>query len=124
MTLDEIYAGVARDLEASPTLFCELSGRCCRFKEADHRLFLTRIEFREMVARGGKRPPRDDLCPWLENGLCGNRDGRALGCRTYFCSDEPRAAEITEKWHAEIRRLHEETEENYLYLSLGDHLRR
>ena len=123
MTLQEIYAGVARDLALSPTLSCRMSGRCCRFQEADHQLFLTRIEYREMVARAGPRPARDDLCPWLEKGRCDNRDGRALSCRTYFCSDEPKAAEITEKWHAAIRRLHEETGEEYLYRSLGEHLR-
>jgi hypothetical protein len=47
------------------------------------------------------------VCPWLQGTLCGNREGRALACRTYYCSDEAAAAELTEKHHAEIRRLHD-----------------
>ena len=111
-----VYDAAARDLAARPGLFCELSGRCCRFREADHRLYLTRLEYEEMVRGGGERPARaDGACPWLEEGLCANREGRALACRTYFCSDEAGAAEVTERWHGEIRRLHEETGLAYEY---------
>ena len=123
MTLQEIYEAAERDIADSPSLFCQRSGRCCLFREAGHELFLTRLEFEEMVRRGGPRPPVLDVCPWLDGRLCGNREGRALACRTYFCSDEPAAAAVTEKWHAEIRRLHERLGRPYAYLSLADHLR-
>ena len=47
------------------------------------------------VTKLSPRPADAAQCPWLERGLCGNREGRALACRTYFCSDEAAAAEVT-----------------------------
>ena len=120
--LREIYSRADLEVAARDELVCELSGRCCRFADAGHELFLTGLEYAEMVARGGTRTPDPAACPWLENGLCGNRDGRALACRTYFCSDEPLAAEITEKWHREVRRIHETHGQQYRYCSLHDHM--
>ena len=122
LRLRAIYERAEADLAARPSLYCERSGRCCRFREAGHELYLTRPEFEEMVARGGERPADPAQCPWLEGGLCGNRAGRALACRTYFCSDETAAAEVTERWHGEIRRLHEEFGIPYDYRSLTDHM--
>ena len=122
LRLRAIYEGVEADLAARPTLFCERSGRCCRFSAAGHELYLTRLELEEMVEKGGPRPADPEQCPWLEEGLCGNRAGRALACRTYFCSDEAGAADVTERWHREIRRLHEEFGLSYDYRSLTDHM--
>jgi len=121
--LRALYARVEADLAARPGLVCGRSGRCCRFKEAGHELFLTRVEFEELQARGGKRKGGTDRCPWLEDGRCRNREGRALACRTYFCSDEALASEVTERWHREVRRLHDRFGEEYDYRSLADHLR-
>ncbi len=123
--LREIYDAAAADLAAEPTLFCQKSGRCCRFTAAGHQLFLTRLEFDEMVRHGAPTDERTragsptDVCPWLVDGLCDNREGRALACRTYFCSDEQKAAEITEIHHQAIRDLHDETGVAYEYRSLG-----
>ena len=91
LALRAIYAEADREAAARDELVCELSGLCCRFREAGHELYLTRLEYEEMVARGGARSADPDRCPWLENGLCANREGRALACRTYFCSDEASA---------------------------------
>jgi hypothetical protein len=119
----QLYEKVEADLAARPGLFCEKSGRCCRFREAGHDLFLTALEFREMVRGGGPRAESEKgVCPWLEEGLCGNREGRALACRTYFCSDEAQAAEVTERWHAEIRRIHDRHRVPYDYGALTRHL--
>ena len=118
-----LYGKIADDLARRPGLFCQRSGRCCRFQEAGHLLYLTRLEFSEMVAHGGRRSGGGKVCPWwLENGLCGIREGRALACRTYFCSDEAAAAEVTERWHREIRRLHARHGLPYVYQSLEKHL--
>jgi Fe-S-cluster containining protein len=117
-----LYEKVAEDLARRPGLFCRQSGRCCRFRESGHRLYLTRLELAEMVAHGGRPSGGAGVCPWLEDGLCGIREGRALACRTYFCSDEAAAAEVTERWHAEIRRLHERLGVPYVYRSLEAHL--
>lgn len=121
VALRALYEEVAADLAGRPELFCELSGHCCRFREADHRLYLTRLEYEEMVACGGPRAADPDVCPWLENGLCGNREGRALACRTYFCSDEAGAAAVTERWHRAICKLHADYGVPYDYRSLASH---
>lgn len=120
--LRSIYEEARREIESRPSLVCELSGRCCRFREADHELYLTRLEYREMVAHGGTPPDRaDGACPWLEEGLCANREGRALACRTYYCSDEEEAARVTERGHRRIRELHERYRLPYVYRSLHEH---
>jgi Fe-S-cluster containining protein len=119
--LRALYGAVAADLRQRPGLSCALSGRCCRFGEADHRLYLTRLEFAEMVACGGLPRSGGDACPWLEGGRCANRAGRALACRTYFCSDEAAAAAVTERWHREIRCLHERHRLPYVYRPLDEH---
>jgi Fe-S-cluster containining protein len=119
----ELYERVEADLAARPALFCQKSGRCCRFREAGHELYLTRLEYGEMAGRGGRRAETEEgVCPWLEEGLCANREGRALACRTFFCSDEAQAAEVTERWHAEIRRIHERHDIPYDYGALTHHL--
>jgi len=118
----EIYRLAGEEIEARATLVCKLSGRCCRFREAGHRLYLTALEYEEMVRLGGTPPAREDgACPGLEDGLCGNREGRALACRTYFCSDEEEAGAVTERGHARIRELHDRHGLPYVYRSLEDH---
>jgi len=119
--LRRIYAQADEEARADPALRCELSGRCCRFREAGHELFVTALEHEEMVRWGGSGGREEGACPWLEGTLCGNREGRALACRTYFCSDETAAAALTERWHAEIRRLHERHGIPYDYRRLADH---
>ncbi len=118
----EIYDRVGEEIASRANLVCRLSGLCCRFKEADHRLFLTALEYEEMVRHGGLPPDREDgACPWLVEGLCANREGRALACRSYFCSDEAEAGEVTEAGHARIREVHERYGVPYVYRSLEDH---
>lgn len=120
--LREIYRLAGEEIAARPTLYCEMSGLCCRFVEAGHRLYLTALEYEEMVGHGGTPADREDgACPWLVDGLCANREGRALACRTYFCSDEEGAGEVTERGHQRIRELHEEYGLPYVYRSLEDH---
>lgn len=125
LRLREIYARAEREIAANPRLFCLRSGRCCRFREAGHELFLTALEYAGMVGCGGAGGEGEgeagEICPYLEKGLCANREGRALACRTYFCSDEGLAAEVTERFHREIRALHDEFGLPYVYRSLTWH---
>ena len=122
LELRRVYAKVQADLAKHPGLYCELSGRCCRFEEAGHELFLTELEFREMRSWGGTPPPNPAACPWQKDGLCSNQKGRALACRTYFCSDEDEAAEVFEHWHRQIRRIHERHGLAYEYRTLYEHM--
>ena len=117
-----IYREAGEEIASRATLTCRLSGLCCRFREAGHRLYLTGPEYDEMVRHGGTPPERPDgACPWLIDGLCANREGRALACRTYFCSDEAESAEVTERGHARIRAVHERYGLPYEYRSLEEH---
>jgi len=122
LELRALYERVDRDLRNRPKLYCEMSGRCCRFKEYGHDLFLSELEYKEMRAHGAVPAPDPGVCPWLKDGLCTNREGRALGCRVYFCSDTDLTAEVYEHWHARIRRLHERCGIDYVYLSLFDQM--
>ena len=119
--LRAIYASAQAEIDSLDSLKCEMSGLCCRFREAGHRLYVTSLEYDEMVMHGGTPVSREDgACPWLKDGLCANRDGRALACRTYFCSDETAAAEVTERGHERIRLLHDRLGIPYRYASLED----
>jgi len=120
--LRSIYDAAHGEIAERPSLHCEMSGLCCRFREAGHDLYLTALEYEEMVRHGGTPPARGDgACPWLDNGRCANREGRALACRTYYCSDEAAAAEVTERGHRRIRELHEQARVPYVYRSLFEH---
>jgi len=118
----EIYRLAGEEITARASLVCKLSGRCCRFRDAGHRLYLTALEYEEMVRRGGTPPDRaDGACPWLTEGICDNREGRALACRTYFCSDEEEAGDVTERGHRRIQAVHEQYGVPYSYQSLEEH---
>ena len=97
---------------------CELSGRCCDFATSGHRLYATDLESAyARAATGGAPAAPSGSCPWYVDGLCRNRSGRPLGCRVYFC-DPGWAAEmpgVYERYHAELRALHERHGLSYRY---------
>jgi len=86
---------------------CRACGRCCEFAEHGHDLYLSSLEAAWMIFAGG--PPqklRRRECPYFKHGRCGNRAGRALGCRTYFCGgDGPEARVLHEQALERIRKL-------------------
>jgi hypothetical protein len=92
---------------------CELSGRCCRFQEYGHTLFVSapEVEFLLSAAPSPARPlDRGETCPWQDHqGRCTAREGRPLGCRVYFCDASYRESgqELSERF---IRRLKQVTE--------------
>jgi len=95
---------------------CDRSGRCCRFREFGHRLYVTEPERLHLIREAGGPPAEvpDDRCPFLAvaaDGLptCGNRSGRAIGCRIFFCnvaSAEPFHA-VYEKYHSRMKEIGE-----------------
>jgi Fe-S-cluster containining protein len=89
---------------------CELSGRCCNFRQSGHVLFATDLEIAHLERTTPLRRDGDpELCPWWEGGLCKARDGRPLGCRVYFC-DESKAeplAELSARYHDRLKRIHD-----------------
>jgi Fe-S-cluster containining protein len=104
----DLYREVDREVAAAGPV-CVSSGRCCRFKEYDHTLFVSGIEADVLLAAA---PPYDpaavtaDFCPFQDGNLCTAREPRPLGCRVYYC--DPSYTEtchaISEKY---LRRLKE-----------------
>jgi len=105
---DDLAAEIAK---AAPV--CDLSGRCCRFKEYNHTLFISRPEADLLLEQG--LPPNSVVdeagCPFQINGLCTARDRRPLGCRVYYC--DPTYAGVgealSETYIARLKELHAET---------------
>ncbi|MFT7677508.1 MAG: Fe-S-cluster containining protein [Planctomycetota bacterium] len=66
---------------------CIARGLCCRFEEAGHELFSTGLEadYAAHVHPEAPAPEADERCPYHVAGRCTAREGRPLGCRTYFC---------------------------------------
>jgi hypothetical protein len=90
---------------------CQLSGRCCRFQEYGHTLFLSSVET-DLLINAAPPPVRalDDgrFCPWQnDQDRCTAREARPLGCRVYFCDPayESHAPEISERFIKLIKEL-------------------
>ena len=82
----ELYAEVDAAVAAAGPK-CDASGRCCRFKEWGHVLYLSQIEADVLlsVAPPYQSPVSPDFCPFQKENLCTAREPRPLGCRIYFC---------------------------------------
>lgn len=85
---------------------CVASGRCCRFKEYGHTLFLSNLEAEILheAAPPYALPVSADGCPFQKGNLCTAREPRPLGCRIYYCDPayQETANRITEE---SLRRL-------------------
>ena len=85
--IQNIYAQAQKRTAALGGI-CEASGRCCSFREFGHELWLTNLELAYLVeTHGVSQPGENGICPYLDaERKCGARDGRALGCRVFFCN--------------------------------------
>ena len=113
-----------RDLGAR----CWLSGDCCNFDEAGHRLFTSEIEARRF-AKGvdvAARDPASRTCPALKDRRCTAREHRPLACRTYFCDPrfKDRVNDLTERYTTRLKWLHEKHGLPWDYRDFRDHLAR
>ena len=102
-----LYQEVDRAVAAAGPV-CVASGRCCRFKEYGHVLFLSNLEADLLLAGAPayERPVSPDFCPFQKGNLCTAREPRPLGCRVYYCdpSYQESAHRLTETY---LRRLKE-----------------
>lgn len=126
--LRECYDDLEHDL-ARHEPRCVVSGRCCRFREFDHVLYLSGIEARVLLADAPPPVrPLDDgaTCPWQDNaGRCTAREARPLGCRLYFC--DPAFASVmpalSEHYHARLKDIAKGHAADWNYRPLHEHLR-
>src|SRR3954470_6636156 len=81
-----LYREVDREVAAAGPV-CVASGRCCRFKEYGHTLFISNLEAEVLLdaAPPYAKPVSGDFCPFQVDNLCTARGPRPLGCRVYFC---------------------------------------
>jgi hypothetical protein len=85
---------------------CRACGRCCRFREYGHELFLSSLEL-EYLLEDGPAPAALEAgrCPYQLGAACAARKGRALSCRSFFCSgDVERQRDLCERYHGRIGR--------------------
>jgi hypothetical protein len=123
----ELYAEVDREVAAEGPV-CVASGRCCRFREYGHVLFLTNLEADVLLDTA---PPYEtgvnpDFCPFQKDNLCTAREPRPLGCRIFYCDPKYQEASvrITEKYLARLKQLADESGVEYLYAPLHHFLNR
>ncbi|MEO0475571.1 MAG: hypothetical protein AAF085_06325 [Planctomycetota bacterium] len=122
---DELGLAVA---ERRPV--CNASGRCCRFEEYGHRLYVTGLEIAWFLSRlsGREADSGSDIslkqagsspnCPYQINGLCSTHEIRPLGCRVYFCEEGTEAwqQDTTERFLNQLKALHAEHDLPYAYM--------
>lgn len=109
--LERLYA----DLEAELPRFqftCAASGRCCDFDTFGHRLYASTLEAEHFFRCSPEERQNDDerQCPaWGSDKLCHAREGRMLGCRTYFCGPYPVQPpdDIYERYHRRLKAIHD-----------------
>lgn len=116
-----VYAEVdAAIAAASPR--CDASGRCCRFTEYGHALFLSQFEADVLLASAPPfaKPVTRDGCPFQVDNLCTARNERPLGCRIYFCDAEfqHQQQDMTERAVGALKRLADEFGTGWKYAPL------
>ncbi|MFN4257737.1 MAG: hypothetical protein ACK4RK_00435 [Gemmataceae bacterium] len=107
----ELYAEVdCAVADAGPV--CVASGRCCRFKEYGHTLFVSNLEASVLLADAPPYagPVSPDFCPFQKGNLCTAREPRPLGCRIYYCdpSYQDTAQRLSEESLGKLKQLADE----------------
>lgn len=124
----ELYRQVDNEVAAAGPV-CIASGRCCRFKEYGHTLFLSNLEAEVLLQDA---PPYDvenvtpDFCPFQKGNLCTAREPRPLGCRVYYCDPnyQDTGRQISEKYLRRLKELAVAHELPWRYAPLHHFLRR
>ena len=116
--LERLYAQLDRELPRYE-FTCSASGRCCDFDAYGHRLYVSTLEaawFFEAAPEAVNDDP--GACPaWGADRLCKARDGRMLGCRTYFCPPYPVEGPeaLHERYMAQVKAIHDRHRIPYAY---------
>ena len=119
--LRELYRQVDLDV-GRQNASCRACGDCCRFDRTDHRLYVSTGELALLTAAapGGPVSPQPLRCPYQDADRCSARDRRPLGCRVFFCDEDLQAwsRDSYERFHRQIRRLHDEAHLPYAYIEM------
>jgi Fe-S-cluster containining protein len=125
--VEAIYARLATEIEKRRPV-CIISGRCCRFEEFGHRLYVTTAELATFLYHFETTPKSTQLresiqtwdgagCPFQVAKMCGVHALRPFGCRIFFCDETSTQwqNQAYETFHAELKRLHENQAIPYFY---------
>ena len=117
----ELYAEVDREVAAAGPV-CVASGRCCRFKEYGHVLYLSGLEAEVLLdsAPAYEQPVTPEFCPFQKGNLCTAREPRPLGCRVYYCDPnyQETGNRITEKYLHRLKELAQQEGVDWQYAPL------
>jgi hypothetical protein len=120
-----IYAA-ADAAVAAPAPRCDASGRCCRFAEYGHTLFISQLEADVLLAAAPpfEGPVSRDFCPFQVNNFCTAREPRPLGCRVYFCDPayQETGERISETYLRQLKDLADELGAGWRYAPLHEYL--
>jgi len=122
-----VYHALAEQVELRRPI-CVTSGRCCRFDEFGHRLFVTTMELAAFSAVGGFANDMAAInggCPFQRDKLCTVHAIRPFGCRIFFCDETSTdwQRRLYATFHAELKRLHERLKVPYFYVEWREALR-
>lgn len=126
-SVGDLYQSVQAEIDRRRPL-CVISGRCCRFEEFGHRLFVTTLELARLM-RDLQADPMQNWdgtgCPFQRNKLCSVHVIRPFGCRMFFCdaTSTQWQNEQYERFHAQLKQLHERFDIPYFYLEWREALR-
>jgi len=133
--VEAVYSDLTAEVEKRRPV-CVLSGRCCRFEEYGHRLFVTTMElaafihgFENLSKQGALTESIANWngvgCPFQVAKMCGVHAIRPFGCRIFFCDETSTQwqNEAYEVFHARLKRLHEELAVPYFYVEWREALR-
>jgi hypothetical protein len=117
----EIYREADEEVRAAGPV-CVASGRCCRFKEWGHVLYISNLEADVLLAAAPpyEQPVSPDFCPFQKDKVCTAREPRPLGCRVYYCDPnyQETGNQITEKYLHRLKKLAEEQGVEWRYAPL------
>jgi len=117
-----LYADLQVEIDRRQPL-CVMSGRCCRFDEYGHQLYVTTAELAAFMSELADKkpvqpPPGSGGCPFQTGKICRVHLIRPMGCRIFFC--DPTATEwqqaIYEQFHARLKKLHRDLSIPYSYV--------
>src|SRR5437870_7838098 len=117
----ELYKEVDNEVAAAGPV-CIASGRCCRFKEYGHTLFVSNLEAEVLLAAAPEydKPVSSDFCPFQKENLCTAREPRPLGCRIYYCDPtyQNTGQDLSEKYLRQLKVLAQENDLPWHYAPL------
>jgi uncharacterized protein len=126
--VEQLYQIIDQHLSGAES-DCSVCGRCCRFDQFDHRLYVTTLEMLYLVHGIEKlnlTVPKisDSRCPFQKDNQCTLRTLRPSGCRIFFCRglDKNYQHELTEEILRQLRRFHMDFNAVYYYADLLDWL--